>query len=310
MDIGKRLNDLADPTRGRLLFALEGRELSVAELQDALLLPQSTVSRHLKVLGRGDWVTARAEGASHRYRFDRKDLSPESRRLWDVVRPELALATEAEGDLDRVREVLARRHERSRSFFASEAGRWDRIRAERFGSRYELQAMLGLLEPHWVVGDLGCGNGHLARAMSPFVAGVVAVDESSAMLETARARSATRPNIDYRLGQLEHLPVADAECHVTVLSLVLPYVPEPGRVLAEAARAVRPGGRMLLIDLEPHDRTDYAEELGHLWQGFAPNQLAGWCQEAGLESLRVIPMVSDPGTRAPGLFVASARKPE
>jgi ArsR family transcriptional regulator len=308
-ELARRLTDLADPTRGRILMALQGQELSVAELQDALQLPQSTVSRHLKVLDRGDWVASRPEGPSQRYRFTGQVMPPENRRLWQVVRDEMAGNPEILTDRERVTSVLARRHERSRAFFASEAGRWDRFRSELFGTRFELQALLGLTEPDWVVGDLGCGTGHLALALSPFVRRVIAVDESMAMLETARARAPLADNIEFRQGELELLPIAEAELDLAVMALVLPYVPDPGRILAEAARALQPGGRFLVVDLQPHDRVEYEETLGHLWRGFGAPQVLDWLQAAGLTGGRVVPIGPDPATRGPELFVASARKP-
>lgn len=307
-ELSRRLTDLSDPTRGRILMVLDGQELSVAELQDSLLLPQSTVSRHLKTLGRGDWVTARTEGPSQKYRFSGREMSAENRRLWQVVREQLVAAPETRSDRERVKAVLARRHERSRAFFASEAGQWDRYRAELFGHRFELQALLGLTDPDWVVGDLGCGTGHLALAFSPFVRQVIAVDESSAMLETARARATRVENLEFRQGELELLPIAESELDLAIMALVLPYVPEPGRVLAEAARALKPDGRILVVDLLPHDRVEYEETLGHLRRGIGETQLLEWLQAAGLIDARVVPIGAGTGSRGPDLFVASARK--
>lgn len=307
-DLARRLTDLSDPIRGRILMALDGQELSVAELQDSLQLPQSTVSRHLKTLGRGHWVASRADGPSQMYRFSGREMSAENRRLWQVVREQLVSAPETRSDLERVQAVLARRHERSRAFFASEAGQWDRFRAELFGHRFELQALMGLTDPDWVVGDLGCGTGHLALAISPFVRQVIAVDESSAMLKTARARATAAENLEFRQGELERLPIAESELDLAVMALVLPYVPEPILVLAEAARALKRGGRLLVVDLLPHDRLEYEETLGHLRRGIGAAQLLEWFQAAGLTEARVVSIPTDPGSRRPELFVASARK--
>lgn len=305
-----RLQDLADPTRRRLLLALEGRELSVAELQAVLQLPQSTTSRHLKVLADGGWIESRTEGASTRYRFDADSLPRAAGELWALVRREVDGSRVAAGDRDRIARVLAERHRRSREFFATEAGKWDRLREELFGRRSELQALLGLLDPTWVVGDLGCGSGHLAAAMAPFVARVVAVDESPAMLEAARARCAAFGTVDLRQGELELLPVREMELDLAAMALVLPYVPEPGRVLAEAAMALQPGGRLVVMDLQPHDRAEYAQTMGHLWQGLGPDQMQTWLTGAGLVASRYVPLPPDTTAQGPGLFVATARKPE
>jgi len=304
------LTALADPIRVRLLISLEGHELAVGELQQTLQLPQSTVSRHLKVLADEGWVAARAEGAAHRYRATPEAAGVSAARLWQLVRPEVAQTPAARQDADRLREVLARRHGRSREFFASEAGQWDRLRDDLFGRRFELQLLLSLLDPDWVVGDLGCGTGHFAAAIAPFVRQVIAVDESGPMLAAARARLAGAANVDLREGELELLPVHEMELDLAVLSLVLPYVPEPARVLAEAERALQPGGRLAIVDLQPHDRAEFGHGLGQVWMGFSAQQMTAWLTAAGLRQVHYVPLAPEPSTRGPSLFLATARKPE
>jgi ArsR family transcriptional regulator len=304
-----RLADLADPIRARILLALESHPLTVSELQATLQLPQSTVSRHLRVLGEGAWVAARPDGPSHRYRFLRDALPQDRQRLWALVREELASTRAARGDAQRLHTVLTRRHARARRFFASEATRWDALRTELFGPRLELLALLGMLEPDWVVGDLGCGTGPLSAAVAPFVHRVVAVDESAEMLAAARARLAGFDQVEIREGELELLPVNEAELDLAVLALVLPYLPEPARVIAEAARALEAGGRLLVVDLTAHDRSELEERMGHLWPGFEESQMLEWMTAAGLVGGRVRPLPQDPEAKGPALFVATARKP-
>lgn len=304
------LSSLSDPIRVRLLISLESHELAVGELQQVLQLPQSTVSRHLKVLADDGWVSARPEGSSHRYRATPDKVGASAGSLWQLVRQEVNRSVAASQDRERLKEVLARRHSRSREFFATEAGQWDRLRDELFGRRVELQALFALLDPAWVVGDLGCGAGHFAAAIAPFVEKVIAVDESGPMLAAARARLATAANVELREGELELLPVQEMELDLAVLSMVLPYVPDPGRVLAEAARALEPGGRLALIDLQPHQRAEFGQTLGHLWTGFESSQVTAWCTAAGLRQVRVHPLAPDPEARGPALFLATAYKPD
>jgi ArsR family transcriptional regulator len=130
------------------------------------------------------------------------------------------------------------------------------------------------------------------------------------MLAAARARLASVENVDLREGELELLPVREMELDLAVLSLVLPYVPEPGQVIAEAARALQPGGRLANIDLRPHDRAEFGQGLGHIWMGFSPQQLAGWIGSAGLRQVNVVPLAPEPSARGPSLFLATARKPD
>lgn len=305
-----QLSALTDPIRVRLLILLENNELNVRELQDVLQLPQSTVSRHLKVLGDEDWVVSRADGPSQRYRLMAPaDGSPRA-RLWDLVRGEMASTTPATRDRERLRPVLAERHRRSREFFDSEAGQWDRLREELFGARAELSALLGLLDPSWVVGDLGAGTGAFSAAVAPFVSRVIAVDESAPMLAAARARLEGFGNVEIRQGELELLPVREAELDLAALVLVLPFVAEPGRVLAEAAHALEAGGRVLVLDLQPHERAHYSQAMGHLWHGFGPGQVLEWMTGAGLRDVRYVALPPLPDAKGPGLFVATATKPQ
>ncbi|HET7622717.1 MAG TPA: metalloregulator ArsR/SmtB family transcription factor [Gemmatimonadaceae bacterium] len=302
------LSTLADPTRGRLLYALETRELTVSELAAALQLPQSTVSRHLKVLGDGGWVAARAEGTSRLYRMEREELAPAARKLWDAVRESLGQQSIARHDAVRLRAVMARRRKASEEFFTTAAGRWDALRAELFGERTELLALPGLINDSLVVGDLGCGTGAVSEVLAPFVERVIGVDGSRAMLAAARKRLADRGNVELRHGELEELPIADGELGAALLVLTLHHAPEPSAVLAEAARVIAPGGRLVVVDMLPHDREAYRKEMGHVWLGFSEKQLEGWLDAAGFTGMRFVTLPADPDAKGPTLFAATARR--
>ena len=303
-----RMSALADTTRSRLLLLLERHELTVGELCQVLQLPQSTVSRHLKLLGDEGWVSGRAEGTSRRYHMPADRMDAGARQLWQLVRHEVAALPGAAQDGERLRSVLAQRSTRSREFFSSAAGEWDRLRAELFGRRADLLALLGLLDQDWTVGDLGCGTGQVAHSLAPFVARVVAVDSSPAMLDAARARLGGLPNVETREGELESLPVRDGELDAAIAFLVLHYVAEPGEALAEAARALKPGGRLLVVDMMPHDRDEYRQAMGHVWQGFEAERMQRWMAEAGLGAYRYVPLPPDPAAKGPSLFAASGRR--
>jgi ubiquinone/menaquinone biosynthesis C-methylase UbiE len=303
-----RMSALADPVRSRVLLVLERRELTVGELGAVFQLPQSTMSRQLKALVEEGWLVWRAEGTSRRYTLPLARLDPPARRLWELVREQVARLPAAEQDALRVRGVLAQRRTKGREFFSTAAGEWDRLRAELFGRRMELQALLGLLDERWTVGDLGCGTGQVAASLAPFVERVYAVDESPEMLEAARKRLSETPNVEVRRGELESLPLEAASLDAAVLFLVLPYLAEPGAALAEVARVLRPGGRLLVVDMAPHEREEYRQRMGHVWLGFAPEQLGGWLAEAGLREHRHVLLPSDPEAKGPGMFAASARR--
>ena len=301
-----QLSSLADPTRGRLLLLLDRHELTVGELCAVLQLPQSTVSRHLKTLGDEGWVTSRAEGTSRQYRMA-SPLDGAARRLWQLVRDQTEQSTLAHNDAGRLRATLAERKLKSQEFFSSAASQWDALRTELFGRRADVGTLLGLLDDEWTVGDLGCGTGQLSEALAPFVRRVVAVDSSRAMLTAARKRLDGLPNVELRQGELESLPVKAHELDAALLFLVLHYTVDPARVLAEAKRALKPGGRLLVVDMTPHDRDEYRQQMGHLWQGFDSTQLADWLHAAGFDAVRYTPLSPDPAAKGPSLFAAAAR---
>ena len=303
-----RMSALADPVRSRVLLVLERRELTVGELGAVFQLPQSTMSRHLKALVDEGWLVWRAEGTSRRYTLPMGRLDAPATKLWQLVREQVARLPAAEQDALRVRGVLAQRSSKGREFFSTAAGEWDRLRGELFGARIELQALLGLLDERWTVGDLGCGTGQVSATLAPFVGRVVAVDESPEMLAAARRRLDAVENVEVRRGELESLPLENDALDAAVLFLVLPYLAEPGAVLGEVARVMRPGGRLLVVDLSPHDREEYRQRMGHVWLGFSAGQLGGWMAEAGFDAFRHVLLPPDPEAKGPAVFAASGKK--
>ena len=304
------LSALADATRSRMLLVLERHELTVSELCAILQLPQSTVSRHLKTLSDTEWVSSRRDGTSRYYTLALDDRGPATRRLWALLREQVSLTAGADQDARRLRGVLARRQSKSQEFFESAAGQWDRLRQELFGRASYLHALPGLLDPEWVVGDLGCGTGQAAASLAPFVKQVIAVDRSSDMLQAARRRVRDLPNVDVRRGELEALPIQDAELDAATLLLVLHHLPDPGEALGEAARVLRPGGRLLISDMLPHDREAYRQQMGHVWLGFSTDTLQRLLGSAGFDRIRNASMPADPDANGPALFVASAMRQE
>ncbi len=301
---------LADGLRARIVTVLVDQELTVSELCDVLQLPQSTVSRHLKTLSDAGWIGCRREGTSRYYSLSVDDLAPGRRRLWLLVQEQVADTAEAMQDEARLKGVLGKRRSKSEQFFSSAAGEWDRVRAELFGGDSHLRSLLGLLDSDWVVGDLGCGTGQVSEAIAPFVRRVVGIEQSTEMLQAARGRLRGLRNVTVRRGALERLPLEPGELDVALITLVLHHVADPARVLAEAARVLKPHGRLLIADMLPHDHDEYRQTMGHVWLGFSKHQLDRWCSAAGFDPLRWNALAVEPGVKGPGLFVATtARRP-
>ena len=303
-----RLSELGDPVRCRLLLALDAEELTVSEICQVMQLPQSTASRHLRILTEGGWVTRRRDGTSRRYR-GAVDRQPEAARgLWWLLRDELAESHDVAQDRHRLRDVVARRRSRSQEFFSTAAGQWSELRRRLFGQRFEVQALVSLLDPDCTIGDLGCGTGELTATLAAGAGRVIAVDESEAMLEAARGRLNGQGNVELRQGRIESLPITDGELDVATLVLVLHYLKEPAVAVREAARTLRPGGRLLVVDMLPHERAEYRQEMGHVWLGFEPDEAKSWLRGAGLERIHLRPLPTDAEARGPALFAAVAVK--
>lgn len=298
------LSALSDPLRARALLVLERHELTVSEVAAVLQMPMSKTSRLLKSLAEEDWLVSWTEGTTRRYRMASEAPAAEAGRLWKLVREQAAALPAAAQDEQRARQVLAERRSRSQEFFSTAAGEWDRMREELFGSRTDLQALLALLDPGWVVGDLGCGTGRVSAALAPFVGQVIAVDDSPEMLQSARGRLEHCGNVDLRQGDLAALPIQDASLDAAILALVLHYLPEPAAALSEVARALRPGGTLLVVDMTPHDREDLRQQMGHVALGFSQEKMAQLLGTAGFERVGYSVLAPDPQATGPTLFAA------
>ncbi len=302
------MEDLGDPTRLRLLRLLEREELGVAELCDVLQLPQSTVSRHLKVLVDSRWIRGRRQGTARLYQSASNELDGTASQLWQLARAQSDAWSTARQDDLRLARILRERQSGSQAFFAGAAAKWDKLRNELYGSQFTRHALTAFLPRQWVVADLGCGTGRVAADLAPFVAQVIGVDNSADMLRAARKRTGSFSNVELRRGNLEALPVESASCDAVLLLLVLTYVAQPAAALAEAARILKPGGRLVVVDLQPHDRDDFRRQMGQHWPGFSAETLEGLLREARLSDANHAPLPPEAGVRGPGLFLATAAR--
>jgi ubiquinone/menaquinone biosynthesis C-methylase UbiE len=299
---------LADPIRCRMLLPLERHELTVNEICSVLQLPQSTVSRHLKTLADDGWVTSRRDGTSRFYGMAMQELDPGAQRLWPLIREQIAGTNGAEHDERRLRTVLAKRRSKSEEFFASASGQWDQMRSELFGDRFHLHALLSLIDPSLTIGDLGCGTGQVSELIAPHVAKVIAVDGSTDMVQAARKRLKGLHQVEVRRGDMEALPVDDGQLDIAIVALVLHHVPEPARALAEVHRALKCGGRVLIVDMLPHDRVEYQQQMGHVWLGFSEKTMKKLLEGAGFAGGSIHNLPADEAAKGPSLFVGTAFK--
>ncbi|MFT3685412.1 MAG: metalloregulator ArsR/SmtB family transcription factor [Phycisphaerales bacterium] len=304
-----RLAALSEPVRLRLLRLLEREELSVGELAKIVQLPQSTVSRHLKVLGDGGWIVSRSEGTSTLLRLVLDDLDEPHRALWRTVREQLGGTPELEEDTRRLTSVLAERMGDTQAFFGRVAGEWDGVRRELFGERATVQALLALLPEAWTVADIGCGTGNAAEVLAPLVSKVIAIDQSEAMLAAARKRLKGVENVEFMRGDVEKLPLKDASVDAAVCVLVLHHIEDPTVACREMARVLKPGGVCLIVDMVEHDRVQYKHTMGHRWLGFGVPELVRLLGTVGLDSVKVSVLPAVAEAKGPGLFACAARKP-
>lgn len=303
------MDSLADATRLRLLRLLERNELGVVELCDVLQMPQSTVSRHLKVLADQKWTTSRRQGTTNLYHMILDELHPAARKLWVLAREQTQDWPSLSQDQLRLTRRLNQKQSEAESFFAGAAGEWDKLRAELYGPYFPHAAVAALLPRHWVVADLGCGTGAMTVDLAHNVKQVIGVDQSPAMLKAAKKRTADFPGVDLRKGDLAQLPIADEICDGVILSLVLTYVPDPASVLKEATRVLKPGGSLVVIDLLHHGREDFRRQMGQHWPGFETAQLAKLMAGAGLIEPHVRSLSPHPDAKGPALLLASAGGP-
>lgn len=297
---------LAESARCRLLLLLEDHELTVSDLCAVLQLPQSTVSRHLKSLLDRGWVDVRPDRNRRLYNATVDRLDPGAQRLWELAREELSQTAARRLDRQRLQSVLARSRTLSQEFFDASSDRWDEIRDELFGNRFYLYAVAGMVPSGTRVADLGCGTGTVAEALAPFVGSIVGVDASPPMLELARMRLRDFDNVELRVGDLESLPIEDDSADIVTMILVLHHLEQPGTAIREAARCLRPGGRILIVDMLPHDRAEYRQDKGHVWLGFSQEDINEFLADAGFETGRFHALPPAPEAKGPNLFAVTA----
>ncbi|MEZ5404087.1 MAG: metalloregulator ArsR/SmtB family transcription factor [Bryobacteraceae bacterium] len=282
----KWLRVAGDPTRIRMLLLLEREELSVAELQEILATGQSTVSTHLGQLKQAELVEDRRTGKHILYRLSRQG-GEELSRLLDLLRASVGDIPEADHDAAALARILAKRKDKVRAYFDEMAGRFGREYVPGRSWKGLAETLLELLPP-MTIADLGAGEGSFSQLLSRRAEKVIAVDNSEKMVEygTGLARKHRVRNLEYRLGDLEALPIDDASVDLAFFSQSLHHAPHPDRAAAEAFRILRPGGRIVVLDLVRHHFEQARDLYADVWLGFTEVEVRGFLAAAGFKDLR------------------------
>ncbi len=275
----KSLRVVADPARIRILRLLDREELSVAELQEILGMGQSRISTHLAQLKQAGLVLDRRSGKNILYRLPPPGAPAELAELVRLAGGELP---ETHGDQDALELILHKRRDRTRAYFNELAGKFGRHYVPGRSWQGLAEALLAILPP-MVIADLGAGEGTFTQLLARRARQVIAVDNSEKMVAYARdlAQRNQVANIDFRLGDLEDPPVQPESVDLAFFSQSLHHAPRPARAVAAAFRILRPGGRIVILDLKRHGLEEARELYADLWLGFAEVELQGFLTGAG-----------------------------
>jgi ubiquinone/menaquinone biosynthesis C-methylase UbiE/DNA-binding HxlR family transcriptional regulator len=304
-EVLEALKAAGEPTRLRILAVLDACELTVTELCRVLGQSQPRVSRHLRLLCEAGLLERHAEGTSAFYRLTRVGVGHDLYRSID------ALLDHDDAVLDRDRgrlaAVRAERAEIAAEYFATIAGRWDRVRDLHVGDGEVEQALLasvGLSRIGDLV-DIGTGTGRILELFADRIDHGLGIDLSREMLNVARSRLDEQgmTNCSVRHGNVYDLDVADGSMDVAVLHHVLHFLDDPAAAVEQAARTLRPNGRLLVVDFAPHTREALRSDFAHRRLGFTDDEVAAWCERFGLIDVTVSHLLHVPPTADEALTV-------
>ena len=304
--IVKILRVVADPNRLRILLLLKGEELSVAELQEILVMGQSTISTHLSQLKQAGLVEDRRAGKSSLYRLSPADGSP----LEQILAEAKSEIPEAATDQQAMRRVLRKRQDKMRAFFDSVAGRLGKDYVHGKSWKSVAEALLRLMPP-MTIADLGAGEGSFALLLAERATKVIAVDTSAKMLEVGRDQALRNgvKNVEFRHGDMEEIPIADAEVDLVFFSQSLHHALHPGRALQQAHRILVPGGRIVILDLARHRFEEAREMYADEWLGFSESDLEAMLAKAGFSNISTSVVDKEPEAPQFQTLLAVAYKP-
>jgi len=284
----KSLKILSDANRLRVLLMVEREELSVAELQEILGMGQSTLSTHLAQLKQAGLVEDRRTGKNILYRLKQENGSSDHviSQLIPLLRQAAREIPEARQDNAALKLTLRKRQDKTRAFFDEMAGRFGREYVPGRSWKGFAEALLLLLPP-MVIADIGAGEGSFSLLLAQRAKRVIAIDNSEKMVEygTQLARKQGAKNLEYRLGDLEDIPIDTASVDVALLSQSLHHALHPERAIAEAWRILKPGGRIAILDLGKHRFEEARELYADLWLGFSEVELESLLHKASFQNV-------------------------
>lgn len=281
------LKILSDSTRLRLLALLLKEELSVAELQEILGMAQSRISSQLALLRQAGFVSDRREGKKAFYSL-RTTLDPKQLALLRAACDSVAELPESGEDRDSLDRVLQKRRRVSEQYFNLIAGKLGKNYCP--GRSWESIGHLALrLVPAITVADLGAGEGLISQLIAHRAERVWCIDNSERMVEvgTELARKNGLANLTYKLGDIEAVPLPDKSVDLAILSQALHHAAHPQNAVNEAYRILKPGGQVLILDLNEHSYEKAHEQFGDLWLGFKESALHGFLKKAGFTKAEV-----------------------
>jgi ArsR family transcriptional regulator len=290
----KTLRVVADPNRLRILMLLQSEELSVAELQEILAMGQSTISTHLSQLKHAGLVEDRRTGKNSLYRLTAASSESLVSGLLKQARTEIP---EAEADQAAMRLALKKRQDKMRSFFDAVAGRLGRDYVPGRSWKSLAEALLSLLPP-MVIADLGAGEGAFSLMLAQRATRVIAIDTSEKMIEVGREQAirAGVANIEFRQGDMEEVPIEDAMVDLVFFSQSLHHALHPRRAVDEAWRILRPGGRIVILDLLKHRFEEARELYADEWLGFSEAEMEAMLSQARFLNLQISVVHKEPET--------------
>lgn len=294
------------------MAVLAAHDFSVSELVEILRQPQSTVSRHLKVLRDAGLIRDQRDGNNVLYSIQTPAAGTNGTGLTGRI-----LEWVSEQQLDsslwtRMDAAISRRRDMSDQFFERIGTHWDTVREESFGRRFHLEAFLSLLPSEWVVADIGTGTGYLLETLAAHFRHVIGVDPVDTMLRVARQRideAGLGDRVELRRGDLARLPLRDGFVDLAVAVLVLHHVPTPSDAVAEIHRIVRNGGRVLIVEQTAHENESFRERMQDRWWGFEPEELCDNFRKAGFADVHPTALTTvEPAEEAVALYVVTGTK--